>query len=127
MYLIDINSIEYELEFVPKLFYNRKWYDLQDHHHNRKNHHKHQLHVQHPASYASTRNYFYNTNSSSIFPTMTMPNFNCSNPTYPCSYIPYVIVTQYGILIFLFVTIYSVCMAYKSRSRRSAKISTIST
>jgi hypothetical protein len=124
MHIFEIESIEYDLEFMPKLFSDRKWSVSQNaiithnHQHNHPHQHKKRHYKpQHPSMYLTPLDYFYKTNSSE-----TSNTIRCLNANSPCSYGPLLIFTQGGILIFILVTIYSFCMARKPKSRKVVEI-----
>jgi len=121
MYLMDLNTIEYE--FMPNLIHDRERGRFQNtkFKHLKRNQHKKRHHrTQHPSTYLTSSSHFYNTNSSGIQDTI-----RCLNVNSPCNYGPMLIFTQGGILICLFITIYSLCMACKPKARKDTKICAI--
>ena len=117
MHIFEIESIDYELEFMPKLFRTRENKDSQRAlvRHNRQ--HKKHYRSHHPSTYLTPwANLFY-TNSSSIH--LDTP---CLNAGHPCSYVPMLMLTQCGVLVCLFVAVYSLCIASKPKARKDAKI-----
>jgi len=142
MYIIDLDSIEYSLEFIqkPEPFNFRN--DHINHrlkHHRYKNRynmknwhfkqHKNMIHKynQHPASYRHSWENFYNTNSSTIsniFLPVSINTLNCSRPGNCISYIPFFMLNDLGVLLFIFIFIYSICQACKPSTRQPLKIQT---
>ena len=121
MYLIDLNSIE--SEFMHNSIHDRERLEFQNtkfkrlkHNQHKKRHHR----TQHPSTYLTSSSHFYNTNNSGTQDTM-----RCLNIYSPCNYDPMLIFTQCGILICLFITIYSLCMACKPKAHKYTTISAI--
>ena len=116
MPIFQIESIEYE--FRPDSFRNHKKDDYPvtkwDQQH-KKRHHRHQ----HPSTYITPWDYIYNTNSSG-----TLHHTHCLNAGHPCSYVPMLMLTHLGVLICLFATVYSLCIARKPKSRRPVEVYT---
>ena len=120
MHIFEIESIEYELEFAPNLFRTQEQDNSQRAlvRHNRQPKKKHHR-PQHPSTHLTRWGYFYNTNSSDPH-----QYTHCLNAGHPCTYVPMLMLTQCGLLICLFVTVYSLCVAGKSKARREPKICT---
>ena len=116
MHIFEIESIEYE--FAPDSFRNHKTNDYPitkwERQHKKKHHRP-----QHPSTYLTSWDYFYNTNSSG-----THQHTHCLNAGHPCTYVPMLLLTQCGLLICLVVTVYSLCVASKPKARRETKICT---
>lgn len=116
MLVFQIESIEYE--FMPDSFRNHQKHDFSVTKWNRlpkKRHYR----PQHPSTYLTPWSYIYNTNSSG-----TLQHIHCLNAGHPCSYVPMLMLTNLGILICLFVTVYSLCLASKPKSRRPIEVYT---
>jgi hypothetical protein len=114
MPVFQIESIEYE--FNPDIFENNKNDDYSVtkwNRHHKKRHHR----SQHPSTYITPWNYIYNTNSSD-----TLHHTYGLNVGHPCSYVPMLMLTHLGILICLFATIYSFCIASNPKSHKDTEI-----
>ena len=119
MHIFEIESIEYELEFAPNLFRTQEQDNSQRalvrHNRQPKKHHR----PQHPSTYLTRWGYFYNTNSSE-----PRQYTHCLNAGHPCTYVPMLMLTQCGVLICLFVTVYALCVSSKPKARRSIDVYT---
>lgn len=121
MCIFEIESIEHELEFAPKFFKLQK--NTESRHTEKrlyqpkKKHYRH--HPTNPANYLTPWGYFYNTNHTEI------GNINCLHIGHPCKYMPMLVLTQCGLLVCLFVTLYTICLTKKPKTNKSDKNYTI--
>ena len=123
MYIIDLNSIEYNIEFIQDQRHSNHRSHFQKYH---SNHHKNMIHkyIQYPRSYIPQWNYFYTTNNSTIsniFLPTSINNLNCSIPSNCISYIPIFVLNECGLLLCIFIMIYSICKISKPKTKRQIK------
>jgi len=117
MNIFEIDNIEseYELKIAPNFFRTQEKGSSQNtivehrHQHKKRNHKP-----QHPSTYLTPWGYFYNANITGIH-----GHAHCLNVRHPCTYIPMLMLTQCGVLICLFVTVYSLCVSSKPKTHRS--------